>query len=223
MQSAVISSTTALMVVKVANTSQSNTVILAQNDTVKLTSTEGRLVRIKAASDSGFPILGSVDLDCSDGVVFYPSQSNTSIQVYSSATLMENPANVYNIITYYQGTFTNYVSNPDPGTTIVNVDGSKSILFVDLRTVSKVFVLPSIDSLVANETEAPSFVFKDVYGSIATNTWYISTSGINDTFEGLGTTLRFQSPNMAIEIVGKKGTGGRFTSNYWYILSGYGI
>jgi hypothetical protein len=211
----VISSTTALMVV---NTNQSNTVILASNTTATLTSTEGRLLMIKAASDSG-PSLNTTTLLCSNGVVFYPSTSNTSLQAYSCATLMENPANVYNIITYYQGTFSNYVSEPDPGTTVVNVSGSNSMLFVDLRTVSKVFVLPSIDSLAASESESPSFVFKDVYGSIATNTWYISTSGTNDTFEGLGTTLRFQSPNAAIQIVGKKGS----PSNYWYILSGFGF
>jgi hypothetical protein len=215
-QQILISSTTALVI---ANVSQSNTPVLVPNATTSLSSAEGRFLMIKAAEQRAFPTLDTVHILCSNGASFYPSASNAYIQAYYSATLMENPANVYNIISYYKGTFTNYVSAPDPGTTVVNVNGTKSILFVDLKTVSKVFVLPSIDSLAASETESPSFVFKDVYGSIATNTWYLSTSGTKDSFEGLGTTLRFQSPNMAIEIVGKKGS----PSNYWYILSGNGI
>lgn len=215
----IISSTTSLVVL---NTGQSNRAILVPNELNPLLSTAGRLLMIKAASDSG-PSLNTADILCSNGAYFYPIGSNVTLQPYNCATLLEAPPNVYNIVTYYQGTFSGYVTGPDPGTTVVNVNGSNSMLFVDLRTQSKVFVLPPIDSLTAEQKQSPYFVFKDVYGSLASSTWYISTSGANHTFEGLGTTLRFINPNSAIEIVGKKGTRDTFNSNYWYILSTYNV
>lgn len=213
----IVSSTTSFMLVPVSP--QSNTAILAANVSNPLTSTEGRLLMIKASSDSG-PSIDASYLTCSNGVSFYPSSSNATLQPYECATLLENPANVYNIVNLYQN-ISNYVSAPDPGTTVVNVSGSNSMLFVDLRTESKVFVLPPIPDLTGDEKQAPSFIFKDVYGSLAYNTWYISTSGGSDSFDGLGTTLRFETSNTAIQVVGRRGNRDTFNCNYWYIVSAY--
>lgn len=215
----VVSSTTGFVLL---NTVLSNTAILTPHPTMPLTTLEGRLLRIKATTPDSNQISGTAPLLCSNGTVFYPSASNATLLPYQCATFMENPANTYNIITYYQGTFSGYAL-PNPGTPVVNINGSNSLLFVDLRTTSKVFVLPPIPSLTSNEKQAPTFLFKDVYGSIGFNPWYISTSGGSDNFEGLGATLSFTSPNMAIELVGKLGNRDTFFSNYWYIVSGYGF
>ena len=222
----IVNKNTTLMVIKTASVIPEKTAVLTYSPSTA--NQEARLLSIKGTSSSEFPLLDTFGIFCSTGTSFKGSPLNftekTNIQNNYCASLMEYPANVYNIVNYYQASFTGYVSGPPPGTTVVNVSGSNSIIFADLRSASKVFVLPPLESLTSSTYEAPYFVFKDAYGTIATNTWYISTSGGIDSFEGLGTTLEFTLPNQAIEIVGQRVPGaGKFNLNRWLILGGYNI
>lgn len=208
-----------------------NTVDFTQKDAVLTKSTalspeEGRFLTIKGVPTVPFAS-NTFGIFCSTQVFLYPATSASNfINTYSCISLMENPTNIYNIINNYEGTFSNYVSEPTPGTTIVNVSGSNPIIFADLRTTSKVFVLPPIESLTSSPYEAPYFVFKDAYGSIGTNPWFLSTSGGVDVFEGISSSITFTSTNVSIEIIGQRvpnAAVGSGTSNRWYILGGYNL
>lgn len=216
----ILNKNTSLMVVNTSNVVKS--VVLTSSDPPPYDTIQARLLSIKATPSRGEITLDSFDILCSTGTSFKGNPLNftekTGLQVYSCINLMEYPTNVFNIVNYYMGTFTNYVTGPDPGTTVVNVGPENTILFADLRSVSKVFVLPSIDSITSSATESPCFTFKDAYGNVGFNTWYISSTG-GDTFENLGTTLRFESPNLAIQLAGQVRQGG----NRWHILGGYGV
>ena len=185
------------------------------------TNQEARLLSIKGIPSVG-PSFDTFGITCSTGVVFNGGfTSKTNIEPYYCANLMEYPSNNYNIVQFYPGLCNAFFLEEVPeGVTIVNVSGSNSIIFADLRTESKVFVLPPIETLTQSETVAPYFVLKDAYVSGGINPWFISTSGGFDEIDGQGTTLVFNIEGQAIELVGARVQG---KINQWYILGGYGI
>ena len=173
----------------------------------------GRIVYVKGSQDSSNTSY-LFDIKCSTGVSFYPSFSNKlNIAPFYCASLLEYPTNVYNILNYYLATFTDFVTSPSPGTTVVNVSGNNSILFVDLQTQAKTLVLPSINSLAQTSSQAPYFIIKDAYLSAGTNNLFISSSGAGETFDSKGSCLRIQSSGSSIQLAGDS------VLNRWHILS----
>lgn len=207
--------TTSLFVIDAQNTGlpENRGVYITSNPVASDQNTEGRLVYIKGTQQVGTDF--KYDIYCSTGVTFYPDfTEKTDISPFYCVTLLEYPSNKYNIVSYYENTLLNSFINPTPGTAVVNATGESSILFVDLRTQSKVVTLPSIRAMAESETQSPYFLIKDAYGNATTNALYLSSFN-GDTIEARKTCLVLASNFNAIEIAGDA------KALRWHILSYY--
>jgi hypothetical protein len=209
--STIVNTTTTFMVVQVIDTGKG--IVLTSNPPSPGGSTEGRIVYIKGTS-GGAPTLLDFSIHCSTGVTIYPGFENRSVQPYYCVTLLENPVNTYNLLNYYNASVTDYAA-PEPPTVAVPLAGNKSFVFVDLQTQSKAILLPEINTVTSNTTEAPYFMIKDSYGYAGVNNLFISTTA-SASIEGLGNSIRLQASYCAIELVGDK------TLNRWHIVNFYG-
>jgi hypothetical protein len=176
----------------------------------------GRLVYLKNINENRQNL--NFSLVAGDNVSINPiGQSITPINSGYCVTLLENPAYTFSLVNLYVNSLLGVISNGNPpgGTTVVTVSGRNSFLCADLQTQSKVFVLPSIQSLTSDDSQSAYFCIKDVYGNAGTNNLYLSTSGVGETFEGEGNLLRFTANGQAAEIACEP----QREYNRWYILS----
>lgn len=210
--SSIVGPTTTVLVVDVSN--QNKSAVLVSNPPVANALIEGRIVYVKATSQSS-GATSTVSLFCSTGVTIYPSFTERLLQANSCVTLQETPTNVYTLLNYYTNTATISNTSPPSGSVAVSLPGGRSATFVDLRTQSKAILLPSIASLTPTDEKAPYFMIKDLYGLAQVNPLYLSTVG-GATLDGLGTTLVSTDNSCAVELVGDR------TLNRWHILNYFG-
>jgi hypothetical protein len=116
-----------------------------------------------------------------------------SITLQCISTSYWSALNFYSNINYQ-------TSIPPTGATIVNATQNNSLCLVDLRTTSKVVVLPNTYTTSSGNM---LFTIKDNYGSASTNTLFLSTpSGMY--FEGgnyLFSTIRLTSTFTSIDFM----------------------
>lgn len=176
-------------------------------------STEARIVYVKGTGNISTLEGSYLRMNCPTGVQFYPNFNFRFVYPYWCATLQQYPTNTYNLFNIYTDSIAYGYENPAPASVAVNVPANNSFLFVDLQSQSKSLVLPTLNSLQANTSSSPYFVIKDVYGSANTNNLFISTSGVNETFEGRSNSLKLSTNYACVELAGD------INLNRWHILN----
>ena len=176
---------------------------------------EGRIVYVKASPSVFGQSPPPLTIDCAVGTQIYPGLSTRTLQEYHCVSLLEQPTNTYNLLSYYPGLLMQpNFEPPVPTSVAVNIPGDNSYLFVDLSSDSKALVLPPIFSLTNTNAKAPHFVIKDDKNNAAINNLYISTSG-SATIDGIDSCLKLDINGCSIELLGDAAL------NRWHILNYY--
>jgi hypothetical protein len=122
---------------------------------------------------------------------------------------MEYPANVYSPLNLYGGTAVfSTLEAPPSTTTVLQIPGTKSALFIDLQTESKTLLLPPISS------NSPYFTIKDTYGYASVRPLFLSTTG-GASIDRIGASIGLHENYASIELVGNP------VLNCWHILTYY--
>ena len=207
-----ISGTTTLVTVDTYNVFDSKIIVLPSNLPPPEQLSTARMIYLKETT-------GLVEcfftVSAPTGTVMYPSTHQLDVVASQCLILQETPTNSYNLLNGYPGitVFSTMETVPLTATPVLT-DGSKSILFVDLQTESKVVLLPPIVSLSAQSTISPYFLIKDIYGSAYTNPLFLSTVG-GASIDGLGKSIGLHYNYASIELAGD------VALNRWHILNYY--
>lgn len=164
-------------------------------------STIGRVVYFKEASEyPGVPIFTLSTSDTS----LVEASTTIGISRHQALTLQATVSSstyYWSILNGYRGNIV-FSTQQLPTVSAPVYVSSVSQVFVDLRTQSKVVVLPKIDTIAQTSSSALFMTIKDTYGRAGTNAFFVSTT-YPDTLEmsSINNSLRINSNYASIDLV----------------------
>ena len=197
---------TTVVTVNTSVVSSMNYVVIPPNDPSVDLNIRGRTIYFKETT--GIPGVSQFNVSWVTSSIV----NQVTVSSLQCLSLLEYPADVYTPLSFYGGTCNFNTSETPSGSTVVSLPATKSITFVDLRTQSKTILLPTIPSL-ATPIQSPFFTIKDIYGGASNSTFFLSTTGVGETIDGLGQSIAIRDNFASIDILGDS------SLNRWHILN----
>lgn len=165
-------------------------------------STIGRVVFFKEASE--FPGVPYLNISSSGGnsIEFSTVLALDHHEAVTLQATQSSGTSYWSILNGYAGSFAFSTQQLPPALTVPVFPSPGSQLFVDLRTQSKVVVLPRIQTISQTSSSAFYMTIKDAYGWAATSTLYVSSS-YGDVLEmsSINNSIRLNSNFNSIDLV----------------------
>lgn len=147
--------------------------------------------------------------------------STLGFSSFQAVTLQANQTG-YNLLNLYNGasvfsTFATPLSNA----VVVNPSMNATVLFLDLRTESKLVQLPKIQSISPTQSDCLSLTIKDLYGNAGTSSLFIRAAP-DDLIDNLSypggvtsTSITLADPYCSIDLIASPPQESWYIQNYY--------